>query len=242
MLLGFGSDVGRVRETNEDSLFCGESLFVVADGMGGYAAGEVASQLAVQTVKGWRFPSGHLPVRAAVQELERSVHAANQAVYDRALHDPATRGMGTTLTAALIVGGGAVIAHVGDSRAYLVKGGEIEQVTQDHSVVGELVRSGGITRREAERHPYRNMLTRALGTSRHVDVDIVRVPIAAGEGLLLCTDGLTTVLRDEEIAAIIARHVRPEAAVDELIAATNARGGPDNVSLILLYPGDRHGE
>ena len=237
MEAGYGSSAGRVRETNEDTIWCGERLAVVADGMGGAAGGEVASRLAVETLKGWRLPPPHMPARAIEEELLRAVHAANQEIYDRALAEPSLRGMGTTLTVAVLSDLAVIVAHVGDSRAYRVVGGRLQQITADHSVVGELMRSGGLSPAEARRHPYRNMLTRALGTARHVEVDVHRVAVKAGEGILLCTDGLTNTLSDSEIEAVIAGERDAQACVDALIAAANARGAPDNVSAILLYPG-----
>ncbi len=238
MQAGYGSDRGRVRSSNEDALWVGERLLVVADGMGGAAAGEVASRLAVETVRGWRYPATPAPVQTIKEELERSVHAANQEIYDKARRHDDLRGMGTTLTVAfLIKAGDVVLAHVGDSRAYLVKAGGMERITQDHSVVGELIRSGGLAPSQAATHPYRNLLTRALGTSRRVEVDVDRVHIGVGEGLLLCTDGLTAVLSDEEIALTINEAKGAQAAVDALINLANERGGPDNVSAILAYPG-----
>lgn len=241
MQAGYGSHVGQVRETNEDAVLCSERLFVVADGMGGYAAGEIASRLAVETVSGWRFPPETAPFQTVRDEVVRAVHAANQEVYDRGQRDGALKGMGTTLSVALLVGSVAVVAHVGDSRVYAVQENKLLQVTHDHSVVGELVRSGGISEVQARQHPYRNMLTRALGTARHVDVDVERVQLRRGDGLLLCTDGLTGLLADDEIASVIAEHRDPQTAVDVLILMANERGGPDNISAVLAFPGGREG-
>lgn len=234
---GCGSSAGRVRELNEDVVWCDGRLAVVADGMGGAAAGEVAASLAVETVKGWPFP----PLDAPIEELEeaalQAVGAANRIIYERASADPALRGMGTTITAAILGRDCAVVAHVGDSRAYHVKAGRLRPITQDHSVVAELVRSGGITPEQARRHPYRNLLTRALGPAPRVEVDIHTVPLDRDDGLFLCTDGLTILLADDEIAGIIQEAKGAQAAVDALIAEANQRGAPDNVSAILLYPG-----
>lgn len=238
MQAGYGSDKGRVRATNEDALWCDDRLIVVADGMGGAAAGEVASRLAVETVRGWRFPSKHAPIQNVKEEVERSIHAANQEIYDRALRHKELQGMGTTLTMAfLLPAGTAIVAHVGDSRAYLFTQNRLSRITQDHSVVGELVRSGGILPSQAEHHPYRNLLTRALGTSRHVDVDIERVRLGPRDALLLCTDGLTGLVSDDEMETIIAESKEAQAAVDALISLANERGGPDNITAVLIYPG-----
>lgn len=234
---GCGSSTGRVRELNEDVVWCDGRLAVVADGMGGAAAGEVAANLAVETVKGWPFPSGDAPIQELEQAALRAVGAANRAIYERASADPDLKGMGTTITAVILGRACAVVAHVGDSRAYHVRAGRLHPITRDHSVVAELLRSGGITAEQARRHPYRNMLTRALGPAPYVDVDIHTVSLDRDDGIFLCTDGLTSLLTDEEIAGIIREAKGAQAAVDALIAEANDRGAPDNVSAILVYPG-----
>ena len=243
MRIGYLTDAGRVRPNNEDCLWADEGLLVLADGMGGHRAGEVASRLAVESVvahfRGKCSPAGGGRKASAVERVRASIAGANELVYRKGLEDPSLRGMGTTLTLALIEDGQAVIGHVGDSRAYLVQADAIVQLTEDHSIVWELVRSGGLSRREADAHPYRHVLTRALGTSAVVDVDTVELSLGPGDGLLLCSDGLTGVLSDKEIHAVIAGSFGPQDAVDELIRQANTRGAPDNVSAILALPEGR---
>jgi len=240
MRVGYRTDVGRARPINEDALWADGRLLVLADGMGGHQAGEVASRMAVELVVARLNGScGALdsePDPEAAERVRASLCEANEAVYAKALQDPGLRGMGTTLTVALLAGGEAVIGHVGDSRAYLVRPEAIVQLTEDHSVVWELVKSGGLTRDQAQVHPYRNLLTRALGTSPEVEVDTLRLRLQPEDGLLLCSDGLTSVLADAEIHDIIKRSKDPQTAVDRLIDEANARGAPDNVSAILAMP------
>lgn len=250
MRMGGSSHVGQVREINEDAFWCGAGMLVVADGMGGHAAGEVASRLALDTVVDLLGPLATQPEKGAAKEdfealsraIDEAVHAANREIFAHAQADPTLKGMGTTLTLALIRMGRVLLGHVGDSRAYLIHNGELVQLTEDHSVVWELVRSGGISRAEIQEHPYRNLLTRALGTARGVDVDLQQVRLGATDGLLLCTDGLTAVLADGEIARIIARHPDPQEAADSLIRAANKRGGPDNITALVAVPGAGQGE
>lgn len=236
MRIGFGTSVGRVRPTNEDALWCDTRTFVVADGMGGAAAGEVAAHTAVETVRTWRFPPVGAPLGTVTREAKRAIEAANLRIYEKALRSPALRGMGTTLTMALVARQSAVIAHVGDSRAYVVAPGRVRQITHDHSVVAELVRHGTISPDEAQDHPHRHLLTRALGTSRFIEVDLYTVRLEPGEGLLLCTDGLTGVVEDEEIARAMVTNLSPQAIVDHLLDLVDQRGAPDNVSAVLIFP------
>lgn len=236
MRVGSGSDVGRVRKSNEDAYWYGGRLFVVADGMGGHAAGEIASRIATETLRAWRFPDEPAPEEADRSAVREALLAANQAVYDQAVRDPRYRGMGTTVTLALLSGARATLGHVGDSRAYLIRDRQIVQLTEDHSVVAELVRRGGLSWEEASSHPLRNLLTRALGTSREVEVDVETVPLRAGDGLLLCTDGLTGVLSEEELLRVVLEAPDPQSAVSRLLAAANAAGGPDNITAILVWP------
>lgn len=233
MQVAYGTDVGQIRQVNEDSLWCDHHIWVVADGMGGAAAGEVASGLAVNALKNWTFPPSGTPIEIIMSDAQRAVEDANYRVYERAQKDPKLRGMGTTLTMGLFRSGSAVIAHVGDSRAYLLRNDTLTQLTDDHSVVGEMIRAGNLSVTQAERHPYRNMLTRALGVAPQVEVDIAIVELHPGDAIFLCTDGLTAVVSDDEIARLIAQHLHPQRAVDALISCANERGGPDNISVIL---------
>ncbi len=232
MRVGGASDVGRVRKVNEDAYWFDDHLLIVADGMGGHVVGEVAAKVALETVKN-RVGSLRLEAGAPLDEIvRRALRDANKQVYDRAIRD-GLHGMGTTLTMALVEDGLAVVGHVGDSRAYHVRDGRLVQVTEDHSVAAELVRSGGITESEAYTHPYRNLLTRALGTAQDVQADVYRLDLSPGEALLLCTDGLTNVLTDEEICQALEQFHDPDECVGRLIDMVNDRGGPDNITVIL---------
>jgi PPM family protein phosphatase len=216
-----GSDPGRKRRRNEDSYVLEPPLFAVADGMGGAQAGEIASKLAAGAVK---------ERGAAVEEL---IQEANRRVHRRSQEDPGTSGMGTTLTVASVEDGTVSIGHVGDSRAYLVRDGTLEQLTEDHSLVGELVRSGKLSREEAEVHPQRSMMTRAVGTDPDVDVDTFAVEPRAGDLFLLCSDGLTTMVEDDEILRLVEEQRGDlDALVNALIKAANRGGGEDNITVV----------
>ena len=227
------SDVGQVRAGNEDSFLVGEhgategdgvTWFAVADGMGGHQAGEVASATAVKTLL-LELQSGQ-PVALAVSR-------ANTQVFSRAEADPDLRGMGTTLTAATFDGERVRIGHVGDSRAYLWRDGSFRQVTTDHSLVAELIAVGELTPEQAEVDPRRSMITRALGIGAVVDVDSLDLEVMPGDRILLCSDGLTTMVRDDDIAEVLRRHRDPARVADVLVAAANAAGGEDNVTVLV---------
>ncbi|MCL4515243.1 MAG: Stp1/IreP family PP2C-type Ser/Thr phosphatase [Firmicutes bacterium] len=206
------------------------SFFAVADGMGGHEAGEVASSVVIQTLE--HFPyDGHNPG----DSLRHAVETANQKIYALAESNEQYRGMGTTVTAAKVLEDRIYIVHVGDSRAYHISDGAIQQVTADHSVVGELKRSGSITEDEAMIHPQRNLLTRAVGTDPQVEVDLVEFRVQLDDVLVLCTDGLTGQVTAEEIREVVERCVHPQAAADALVRMANERGGPDNISVIVVY-------
>lgn len=226
------SDIGKVRETNEDSFVCQPPLFVVADGMGGHVAGEVASRMAAETV------SARFAAAAAGEEptalLSEAITAANEKVYRLAQEDSERAGMGTTLTAAFVAGAVLYWGHVGDSRLYLLRGGELSQVSEDHSLVSELVRKGSITAEEALTHPHRNILTRAVGTGDRVKVDTGSFELAAGDKILLCTDGLTNMVADGDIAAALSRDDDGAALLAHLVARANDAGGLDNITAILV--------
>lgn len=231
---GSATDVGRVRTNNEDSLFVQSPIFAVADGMGGPAAGEVASAIAVATLKAaLANPDGH-----SRDALADAVHQANLAIYERAGEDPALRGMGTTLTALALVEeqGDDVLAvvNVGDSRAYRLRDGELEQLTDDHSVVEEMVRIGRLTPDEATLHPQRHMLTRALGIQPDVEVDCFGITPFAGDRYLLASDGLTNEVADPEIASILRRYEDPDDAAQELVHLARTNGGRDNITVIVV--------
>ena len=225
------SDTGRKRRQNEDAYVCEPPLFAIADGMGGAQAGEVASGLAAAA-----FEEGAAAIHGE-DGVATLVRAANARIFERAVHDPTVAGMGTTATVAVVdeSAGTVTLAHVGDSRAYRYRGGALEQLTTDHSLVGELVRSGRLTEDEAAVHPHRSVITRALGTDADVEVDTLTVEVVPGDVVLLCSDGLSAMVRDEEIARVLeATGAAPREAGEALIAAANAAGGEDNVTVVLF--------
>jgi len=225
------SDTGRRRLRNEDAFICEPPLFAVADGMGGARAGEIAAGLAAAALE-----EAGAETRGA-EGVAALIAEANRRIWERSLTDPETAGMGTTVTAALVdtASGTVAIGHVGDSRAYLLRGGSIEQLTTDHSLVAELVESGILTPEEAERHPQRSAITRALGTEPTVDVDAFTITAEPEDVFLLCSDGLSIMVADEDVAAVIQAAERdPARAAEGLVAAANARGGEDNVTVVLF--------
>jgi PPM family protein phosphatase len=226
------SDVGQVRAGNEDALLILTDVFAVADGMGGHRGGEVASAAALEqlvALDGQRFASPE----AALDALVAAAVAANAVVSRRSRDESALEGMGTTLTAVLVDGADAHVVHVGDSRAYLLRDGTLAQLTDDHTLVQALIDQGRITRAEASTHPHRSVITRAIGVASDIEVDAFTLALEDDDVLLLCSDGLTGVVTDAEIAATITQHGARD-AVDELIAQANAAGGPDNITVLAL--------
>ena len=225
---GFRTDTGRQRHANEDAYFARAPVFVVADGMGGAKAGEVASKAAADA-----FDRG-LPDGPPEQALQETIQAANSEIHELAREDPSRAGMGTTLTAAIIDGPSeeVVIGHVGDSRAYRLRDGELERMTRDHSLVEEMRRKGQLTDEQASDHPQRSIITRALGPEREVEADMQTVPARAGDVFLLCSDGLTTMVGDEVIARTLAETPSMEAAVRSLVEEANRAGGRDNITAV----------
>jgi len=239
------TDVGRVRSHNEDyvdfyvppdarQLERKGAIYLVADGMGGHQAGEVASQGAVELVIGRYYSDTTHDVGTS---LVRAFRAANKLIYDQAQADPAKAGMGTTLVAAVILGRKVYLANVGDSRAYLINKAGIVQITEDHSWVEEQVRAGLLTPEQAVHHPQRNLVTRALGTKPSVDVDLFEGELGRGDFLLMCSDGLTGRVEDQEITSLVAGHPLEEAA-RLLVALANERGGNDNITVLLVGDAD----
>lgn len=232
---GAATDVGMVRSNNEDSLLVAAPVFAVADGMGGHAGGEVASNIAVATLKAAFDGAGAHHTRDA---LANAVQRANEAIYERANSDPGLRGMGTTLTAVALVDedGDDVLAvvQVGDSRAYRMRDGELEQLTDDHNVAEEMVRIGRLTPDEATTHPHRHMLTRALGIQPDVEVDCFGVTPFAGDRYLLASDGLMNEVDDAEIARTLRRLHDPDDAAHELVHLARTRGGRDNITVVVV--------
>jgi protein phosphatase len=225
------TDTGRRRMRNEDAYVFEPPLFAIADGMGGARAGEIAAGIAAAALRdGRREASDEASLEAVIAE-------ANRRVWERSIADPSTAGMGTTVTVALVDAPAEqiVFGHVGDSRAYRLRGDDLEQITTDHSLVAELVESGVLTPEEAERHPQRSAITRAVGTEQAIDVDVFTVPAEHGDVVLLCSDGLTDMLSEEDIAAALLEAGRdPEEAARKLVAAANARGGEDNITVVLF--------
>ncbi|MCL5047094.1 MAG: Stp1/IreP family PP2C-type Ser/Thr phosphatase [Actinobacteria bacterium] len=266
------SDVGKVRTGNEDS-YCVIDLsptweghfFAVADGMGGYEAGEVASALAIMAAqdklrqllatseKGDKAekpdnadktekPSEEeadvtlagVPARNTLETvIRKAISHANDAILEECDRRPGCTGMGTTMTAALVGGGKLSLGHVGDSRAYLIRGGAIQQLTEDHSLVGELVRNGSLTESEAMIHPQRNILTNALGAGDDLQIDVISFDIQEGDILVLSTDGLTNLVRASEILEVVTLATEPEKVADELTGLANQRGGHDNITVVV---------
>jgi serine/threonine protein phosphatase PrpC len=220
------TDIGLVREGNEDSYLTEEPLFAVADGMGGHRGGEVASQLAVETLEK-RFKQG-------AGDLPDQVQEANRVVFERSVVDEKVAGMGTTLTAALVEADRVRLAHVGDSRAYLLRDGDLRLLTEDHTLVHRMVTEGEISKEEAQTHPQRSVLTRALGVDNVVDVDDDTVQVRPGDRLLLCTDGLTSMVSERAIEEALRAVPDPQEAAQQLVELANEGGGTDNTTVVVL--------
>lgn len=233
IIAGSATHVGLVRDANEDRLLCGSTVFAVADGLGGHAAGEIAALIALGPVAELDETQFDDPA-AAARALGDALRVANHDVLEASRTDPARGGMGTTLTAATVVGDRLVIAHVGDSRAYLHHDG-LRRLTDDHTVVEEAVRAGRLKAAHARRHPHRNVLTQAVGLDPEIRVD-TPPPIAlhAGDRVLLCSDGLTEAVSDDDIAGLLAAADDPDGACGALVRAALEGGGPDNVSVVVL--------
>lgn len=225
----FGSrtDVGFKREHNEDSLLVAPPLYVVCDGMGGHEAGEVASEIAVQTI------AQMAPTSFDADELARAVENANAAILSAGERGIGREGMGTTCTAAMLDGDRLAVAQVGDSRAYLLHQGELQQITTDHSLVSELVEAGEITPEEARTHQFRSYITRALGLDPYVLVDLYEIKIQTGDRLMLCSDGLYSMVEDADIRNIMATVGNPQECADMLVDAALDGGGTDNITVIV---------
>jgi PPM family protein phosphatase len=230
------TDVGLQRAGNEDSHLRGRTVFAVADGLGGHQGGEVASAMAVERLGALDGRSFAEPTQAAAA-LADAIADANRAILERGVADQGLWGMGTTVTAAAVVGDLVLqLAHVGDSRAYLLRGdGPPRQLTTDHTVVGELVRRGRLTPQQAASHPERSILTRAVGLDPNVQVEQpAPLGLQPGDQMLLCSDGLTETVADEQLAQVLAGQADGDDACQALIAAANAAGGPDNITVVLL--------
>ncbi|HVF53594.1 MAG TPA: Stp1/IreP family PP2C-type Ser/Thr phosphatase [Actinomycetota bacterium] len=231
------SDTGRVRSGNEDSFLASAPLFAVADGMGGHLAGEVASAAAVNVLldKGGKATT--------LEDLEALLKEANHEIWEMASNDQALKGMGTTCTTVLLDGGTALIAHVGDSRAYLFRGGRLRQITEDHTLVARMVKEGRLAPEDAHHHPQRSIITRALGIDDEVEVDLLEQQVGDQDRLMICSDGLTGMVGPGAIEEILEAEADPDEAVRRMVALANDAGGEDNITIVLLDvvgDGDAH--
>jgi protein phosphatase len=223
---------GQVRRSNEDSHLVEPPLFVLADGMGGARAGEVASRLCIEAFRSMGSEG------EPEERLRRAIAAANNRIFEQAQSDPAVAGMGTTATAALVRDGSVSFGHVGDSRAYLYRDGGLQQISDDHSLVGELVRRGALSADEAEAHPQRSVITRAVGTEPDVEVDTWTIEGREGDVFLICSDGLSDMVGDDGLARILGERASLADTARELVRAANAAGGQDNTTALLFRLGD----
>jgi PPM family protein phosphatase len=225
--VGVITDTGRKRRHNEDAYVCEPPLFAIADGMGGPQAGEVASRLAAAALRESGASGG------GERRIADLIQEANRRVYDRSNTDPDTSGMGTTITVALVDDGTVAFGHVGDSRAYLIRAGGIEQITEDHSLVNELLKTGKLSPEEANTHPQKSVITRALGTDPDVDADTFTIAAEPGDVFLLCSDGLTNMVDEDSILELVERDRDDlDAALRALVRAANRGGGEDNITVV----------
>lgn len=229
LLSGASSHVGLVRRQNEDSFVVGGGIFAVCDGMGGARAGEVASEAACRALI-------RLPEAGAVdpKSLERAVHEANADIVAKSRQDRGLHGMGTTMTAAVVTPAGLAFVHVGDSRAYHLRDGAFTQVTDDHSLVAEMVRRGQLTPAQAAVHPHRSIITRALGTEDAVEPDVFEIPLNPGDRVLFCSDGLSGMVPQDQIGRLLGQGDDPQAIADSLVEAALENGGEDNVTVVVI--------
>lgn len=228
LTVGAKTDVGRLREGNEDAYLAEESLFAVADGMGGHLAGDVASATAVEII------SEKAREVAGPGQIGDLVRAANDAIYSKAQDDPSLRGMGTTCTLLLVDDQKARIAHVGDSRAYMFRNEELRQLTEDHTLVGRMVNEGRLRPEDAAHHPQRSIITRALGVEADIEVDLTSVDLEPGDRLLLCSDGLSSMVDDASITRALREQGDPQRAADRLVELANEAGGDDNITVVVV--------
>lgn len=250
MEVAFKSDVGQIRSHNEDNggyIYNQDGLLltIVADGMGGHQAGDVASSMTIQILKEkWSETADLLTPTMIESWLMEAITDANALIYQHALENPQCQGMGTTLVAVVCTDHFVTYANIGDSRAYLMNGEMFTQKTEDHSLVNELVRSGQITTVEAEKHPRKNVLLRALGTEETIKVDIETIEWDEGSYLLLCTDGLSNKIKDEEMFNTLKKDLNLVEKITALIRVANERGGEDNISIALIYNSylENHGD
>jgi protein phosphatase len=240
-----GTDVGRIRAGNEDSLYADadpeRGLFIVADGMGGHAAGEVASEMAVQIVAREMAPFRDLTGPTPLSGIAEALKSANRSIYERTIVEADKQGMGTTGSCLLMGSGRWIIGHIGDSRVYLMRDGVFRQVTKDHSYVQEQVDAGFLTPEQARYHPYSNVITRCVGANAAVEADVLHGEIQNGDVWLLCSDGLTGMVEDPQLKKIIETRGTPGRMVDAMITEANRRGGLDNITAIVIQVMSVHG-
>lgn len=241
MKIGVSSTTGKVRDINQDSYFCSEfndiNVFAVADGMGGHNAGEVASRIAVETIKDllYNFREDLINGKIEVSEfIKKLLEEANKNIFIEAEENIKLKGMGTTITLVFVLENEILIGHVGDSRAYIFSNNELIQITEDHSLVAELVKNGTISEYEAINHPQKNVITRALGTDKEIKVDIFNKKIKKDDVIILCTDGLTNLVSEERIKNVLNEHQNIQDACDTLINIANELGGYDNTTVIII--------
>ena len=239
------SDIGKLRQLNEDYYGCyfqennNLSIFVLGDGMGGHNAGEVASKITVESILSSISEFANIKNKRITEKIikelsQEAITKANDSVLNLARHNPDMEGMGTTVVMAILWGNKACIAHVGDSRAYMVSNKEITQLTQDHSYIEELIKKGSITREQAQTHPDRNMINRAIGVEEVVVVDTKIVKVEESDAIILCSDGLTNLINEEEILNIFLKGKSSEDICEELVKEANRRGGHDNITAITI--------
>ncbi len=232
------TDVGRIRAGNEDSLYAdatpSRGLFIVADGMGGHAAGEVASEMAVTIIAQELAALDSIDGSDARERLSSALRRANTAIYQRTVREAEKQGMGTTASVLVVADGHYLIGQVGDSRVYLLRGGALRQLTKDHSYVQEQVDAGYLTPEQARYHPYSNVITRCVGANESVEADFFAGPINPGDVFLVASDGLTGMVEDRRLGQLMASKANPGRVVDALIAEANGRGGLDNITAILV--------
>jgi protein phosphatase len=232
------TDVGRIRAGNEDSLYAdatpGRGLFIVADGMGGHAAGEVASEMAVTIVAQELATLESTEAVDARDRLINALRSANAAIYQRTVRESEKQGMGTTASVLVLSDSGYLIGQVGDSRVYLLRDGQLRQLTKDHSYVQEQVDAGYLTPEQARYHPYSNVITRCVGANDSVEPDIFVGPVQPGDVFLVASDGLTGMVDDKRLQQLLSSGAAPRRVVDALIAEANGRGGLDNITAILV--------
>jgi len=241
MEIGVKTSKGKIREINQDSYYISADencpLFIIADGMGGHKAGEVASKLAVEIISSSfenQIKNIEMDDNSIINAIKNSIWRANDEIYRKSIENEEYSGMGTTVTMAYETNGNIFIGHVGDSRAYLLRDNTLYQITKDHSLVEELVKNGTITREEARFHPQKNIITRAVGTNKEVEIDLIVKERTKGDILLLCTDGLTNMLNDEEIKELLIINDDMQKACELLVQLSNEKGGLDNISVVAI--------